>query len=310
MSAIGQTGTRSATPSAPTDGTPPSTGQADGTPPEQEQQSQPRQRADGFWGRFPTVPEDQREALEPHLKTVQGYVTKLEQQLAPFRGYTPQQVQGLAKFAKSFDANPLQSFLAIAQQLQARGVIHEDLDLELLSAVAQGQEIQDDVGNAPPDTEVPGEEAWRDAPPWALELRAKQQREEQERTEQARANRERQEDAVLDHQLSQAKAKLKAAGFPDEYLNNEGLEKDLVARFLVHGGKLESVVQELSGLRTTLLQGAVRPNNDQSVDLPRGVPPSGRTASQRRASQRPGDSFAQASAAAEQHMRSAMRQGG
>jgi hypothetical protein len=132
MSAIGQpsnTPAPSGQPATP----PPSTGQAAPTPQEQGQQTQ--QRESGFWGRFPTVPEDQRAALEPHLKQVQGYVTRLEQTyVAPFKGYTPQQVQGLAQFAKAFDTNPLQTFLGIAAQLQQAGTIHEDLDLEALAA--------------------------------------------------------------------------------------------------------------------------------------------------------------------------------
>lgn len=305
MSAFGQTGTQPATPSGDTSATPPSTGQATTDTPEQGRQ--PTQRQDGFWGRFPTVPEDQREALEPHLKSVQAYVTRLEQATSPIRelGYTPQQVQGLATFAKSFDSNPLGTFLTMAQQLQASGVIHEDLDLRALAAVIQGQDLPEEESTEGQPLDVPAEDPWAEAPPWAQELRAKQQQEEQQRQEQARAQQEAREDAVLNGSIQTIKSALEADKWPAEYLNNKELEKDLIARFIVHGGSHERVLNELRSLRTTLLQGIVQPEPDP-VQLHRGVPGNG-SATSRRARQRPGDSFAQASAGAEQHLRAANR---
>lgn len=300
MSAIGQTGTVAATPSATPEGAPTSTGQA----PQPTEQGQ--QQNNGFWGRFPTVPEEQRAALEPHLKSVQAYVTRLEQSMAPFKGYTPQQAQGLANFAKAFDANPLQVFVAIAQDLQTKGVIHADLDLDALRAVIQGQEytpVDDEPTSPGPGN---GADPWADAPPWAHEMRSWKEAQEQQTQEQQRAVQEQREDAVLDSQIATIKGKLKADGWPKEYLDNPGLEKDLIARFLVHQGSSERVLGELSTLRTSLLQGLVKPEDDNSVELNNGVPRVG-TATSRRAKQRPGDSFAQASAGAEQHLRAALR---
>ena len=37
------------------------------------------------WELFPDVPEDQRALLEPHLRNVQGHVTKMEQQYSPYK---------------------------------------------------------------------------------------------------------------------------------------------------------------------------------------------------------------------------------
>lgn len=304
MSATGQNPTApSGTPETP----PPSTGQATQRSEQGRQQRQQAheatERPDGFWGRFPTVPEDQRSVLEPHLKSVQAYVTRLEQTTAPIRElrYTPQQVQGLAQFAKAFDANPLQTFLTMAQQLQRQGVIHDDLDLEVLAAVVQGQEPPDSGEEYDDGTGDP----WETAPPWAQEIRSKFQTQEQREQETARAQQEAREDQVLNNEVKVIKNALKADGWPEEYLNNEGLERDLIARFIVHNGSRESVLNELKNLRTSLLQGIVKPDGEP-VELSRGVP-GGASATSRRARQRPGDSFAQASAGAEQHLRAALR---
>jgi hypothetical protein len=299
MSAIGQpsnTPAPSGQPATP----PPSTGQAAPTPQEQGQQTQ--QRESGFWGRFPTVPEDQRAALEPHLKQVQGYVTRLEQTyVAPFKGYTPQQVQGLAQFAKAFDTNPLQTFLGIAAQLQQAGTIHEDLDLEALAAVVQGQDPPDlDDPNIPVDD---GQgDPWESAPAWALELRAQQQAQEQQQQQTARTQAEARENAVLDHSVKSIRTKLTEAGFPEGAVS----DKDIIARFIVHNGKAEAVLNDLSQLRTTLLQGAIPNPPDDTVDLPHGVPRTGRSSLQQRAKGSK-DPFAKASAAAEQFVATSNR---
>ena len=290
MAAIGQPSGNPApsSPSTPPAVTPPSTGQA-----QQPVVEQGQPKPNGFWGRFPTVPEDQRAALEPHLKTVQGYVTRLEQTyVAPFRGYTPQQVQGLAQFAKAFDANPLQTFLNIAGQLQQRGTIHEDLDLEALAAVVQGQELPD------PGNDGDLGDDWETAPPWAQELRAQQQAQQQLQEQQSRSQSEARENAILDHAINGIKTKLTEAGFPQDKIS----DKDITARFIVHNGSAEAVFQELTGLRTALLQGALPNDQDNTVDLPNGVPSSGRSSLQQRA-RKSSDPFAKASGAAEQFVR-------
>src|SRR5438445_10841560 len=60
---------------------------ATGAPAGGQGQVQGQPTADGFnWGLFPDVPETQRELLEPHLKNIQGHVTRMEQQYAPYKG--------------------------------------------------------------------------------------------------------------------------------------------------------------------------------------------------------------------------------
>lgn len=308
MTAFGQP-TPAPAPSVPPATAPPSTRQGEPQPQQQAQQQQSQQQRgnEGFWGRFPTVPEDQRQALEPHLKTVQGYVTRMEQgYVAPWRGYTPQQVQGFAQFAKAFDANPLQSFLSLAETLQTAGVIHNDLDLQALAAVVAGQELPDEGNPEPPAATPDGTDPWADAPPWAMEIKARQEAEDQQRQEQARTTQEQRENAVLDHQLQAVKEKLVAAGFPEDAIPDD---KDLIARFIVHNGSVEEVLQTLTGLRTKFLQGAVIPR-DETVDLPRGVPPTdGRVRREKAAAAKQRrDPIGAASAGAEQFLRQSVKQ--
>src|SRR6476619_110244 len=65
-------------------GTPPS----NGTAPAQGQ-GQPQQGGTGLdWGMFPNVPEEHRPLLEPTIREqIQPYITRLEQQYAPFKGF-------------------------------------------------------------------------------------------------------------------------------------------------------------------------------------------------------------------------------
>lgn len=282
---------------------PPSTGPSNTPPSEQEPTDS------GFWGRFPNVPEDQRAALEPHLKAVQGYVTRMEQAyVAPWKGYTPAQVQGFANFARNFDAQPLQSFLGLAQHLQQSGVIHDDLDLEALAAVVQGQDPPDPAAGGDPNDLNAGVQPvddWETAPQWAKDLKAREDAREQQEQQRQRAQQEAREDAVLDGQLKLIKDNLKKSGFPAQLVDSKDFDKELTARLITHGGVMEAVINSLSGMRTALLQGAI-PNNGNGngngeVTLPRGVPPGAHdTATGRRARQRPSDSFAKASAGAEQ----------
>src|SRR3982751_1011007 len=58
-------------------------------------QGQPQQGGTGLdWGMYPNVPEEHRALLEPTLREqIQPYVTRLEQQYAPFKqfeGVTPE----------------------------------------------------------------------------------------------------------------------------------------------------------------------------------------------------------------------------
>src|SRR6266576_2109896 len=60
---------------------------AGGQGPAQGQPTAADKGGDGFnWGLFPDVPEEQRSLLEPHLRNVQGYITKSQMETAPYKG--------------------------------------------------------------------------------------------------------------------------------------------------------------------------------------------------------------------------------
>lgn len=250
-------------PPAPPAGTPPAGA------PGPASQRQPGNGNVGIWGRFPNVPAEHREMLEPHLKGVQAHVTRLEQQLAPFKGMTPQTIAGIANFARQFDANPKAMFLAMAADLQRRGHIHESLDLEALQAVIDG--VDPDEG-----AEIPGGEEgdpWEGAPAWALELRQFQESQKEKEQSDARARQEKIEDTMLSKSLEKMKASLKQAGYPEDYLT----DARLTAQLLTHGGNAQVAIQDAIDGRNQILGTIVKPKpGDEEVTMPHGSPRSSR----------------------------------
>jgi len=99
----------------------------------------------GFnWEMFPTVPEEQRSLLEPHIRGVQGHVTKLEQQYAPYKsvidsGLKPEEVQGLIALNQAFDKDPVNTWLQLAANMQKQGALSDDLDLDAVKLVLEGK---------------------------------------------------------------------------------------------------------------------------------------------------------------------------
>lgn len=282
---------------------------APGSAPEQQQ----GQDTGGLWGRFPNVPAEHREMLEPHLKGVQAHVTRLEQQLAPFKGMTPQAMRGLGQFAKQFDANPKGMFLSIAADLQRRGILHENLDLEALQAVVDGQ-IPDETGDAAGDEwgqegqdwvweGSDGEDPWANAPAWALELRQQQQAQQEKEAQAARENQERVEDAMLTKVLGTMRERLKAAGYTDEYLTDQRLQ----AQLLTHAGNAEAAVQDAVNARNQILGSVVKPKPKSGVELPKGVPPHAKTVDPTDGLKRR-DPIKAAGAGAEQYLRRAAQE--
>ncbi len=253
------------TPEASPAGTPPT-----GTPqPGAPGQGQPQ--GDGFrQTHFSNVPDEQWAVVEPHVRGVQGYVTQLEQRLAPIKNYTPEAVQGLARFAQEFEANPVGQWINIARMLEQRGVL-TDLDVDYLEKIATGQPVDDDEGLGEPGAPQPQEDQ---IPPWAQQLLQRLDQLEGgvkqfQGTQQERVNK-----AVLNRQLTHMKTELVKAGFPEEALD----ANTLTAQFIAHGGNANAAVQSMSNMRSTLLKGIVPGNGQQQqrqkdLDLPNGAPP-------------------------------------
>lgn len=256
--------------------------------------------ADGFWGKFPTVPEAQRPLLEPHLREVEKHVTQLQQQYAPYKGfveagYTPQQVQGLLKFSQDFDKNPLQMWINLGNLLQQQGIVHQDLDVEYLAELAAGTAPPDD-DDLPPEQSAGGQQS--DIPPWAQQLQEELYGLKNQTEQERRQRREAAEDKLFDRQLSKMKEELKKAGIPEDLID----DKQLVASYIVHQGNSEAALQSITGFRDGLLKGftdkSTQPGT-KPLEMPNGAP----QAPERKTTHR--DGFAAASAAAEQALRSA-----
>jgi hypothetical protein len=265
-----------------------------------QQDAQPN---DDFWGMFPQVPEEHRPILEPVLRQqVLPHVTRLEQQIAPLkpvfdRGYTPEQITGLVNFSDNFDANPKGTWLAIAADLQEKGVLPDDLDLDALKIIADGGDPDEDLGPTPQGQQPQGDEA--EVPPWAQEVIDWKRSEEQRRQQEDAQRQQDAQDRLLARQMEKARTTLKEAGFNEELVT----DKRLIGALLANNGDPTAAVADLTELRTGLLKGVVneRENNGgKELELPEGAPP---TTPKRT----PRDPFEAARGGAMQHLKSANR---
>lgn len=250
---------------------------------QQGQGQQGQQQGDGnWWNLFPNVPQEHRQLLEPHLREMQGYTSRLEQQLAPFRpfveaGISPETAQGLLRFSTDFDRDPRAMWIRMGQMLQQgdRPVIDPDLDLDYLDALSQGQDPDAGIG-------VPGqqEEGQLQGDPQLLQEIAslKQQVEQLSggfQQQQVRAQ-EQAQDRLYRHQLTTISTALKEAGWPDDAMPNE---QTLAAYLLTHRGNTQSAVKAMVDQRTALLRGFTAQNQqqrdqqNQRTNMPGGPPP-------------------------------------
>jgi len=202
---------------------------------------------------------------------VLGHVTKVEQQYAPYKSFVennvnPQELEGLQNFAKAYQANPLQTWLNMARQLQEAKVIHEFLDLEEVQALAQGQEIDDGAV----DPGAAGVETQGSNNPELNELRETVGQLVNYIQQQEQSRQQRQADGLLEQSLNQMKQTLTDAGFPEGVFNDQ----ILTASIVTHKGDVAAAVQSLTGVRDGLLKGHVENNtSDSDLDMPHGVPP-------------------------------------
>lgn len=251
-----------------------------------------------FWGMFPNVPEEHRPLLEPHIKTMQGHVTQLEQQLSPLKpvfdqGFTPDQIVGLAQFSQAFDQDPKGTWLAITRDLQQNGLIHEDLDVDALQVIADGGDVPDEP-EEPQDPEA-GAQGEEEIPGWAQELQQKIA-EREEREQQAEVARQTQaQDRLLAKQMEKARSELKEAGFDETLVT----DKRLIGSIVANGGDTAAAIKDLTDLRSGLLKNVVESRETttgRELELENGAPP---TKSRRT----PRDAFEGARGGAEQFLK-------
>lgn len=210
---------------------------------------------DGFWGNFPDVPEGQRELLEPHLKNVQGHVTKMEQQYSPYKGLTevvsPDQVQNLVQFLQNYSQDPVATWLGLAQSLQEEGHVgNPEFNVETLQQMLQ----------------APQQQADPNMPEWAQSMQQKLQAfeyAEQQRTQQSEAQaaqeEARQQEAMLQEAHQTMAQQLQQAGVPEGLVTPEQMTGALIA----HEGDIPSAVGSFTGLREGFLKGFTESNGNQ-----------------------------------------------
>lgn len=248
---------------------PPVVAQAAGVQPTGQGSALPVENT-GFWNLFPGVPDEHRTLLEPHLKNVQGHVTKLEQQFAPFKafadsGVTPEAAAGLLRFSTDFDADPKGMWLKIGTMLQENGSIPNDLDLDYLGALANGEDPEAEV----PVDPVVGQE---ENPLMELVQSLQAQVEELQgaRQQEQTSRQERVQDQLLDKRMTSMREQLTKAGYPEEVLTEEALTASLIA----NRGNIEAATKQLIDTRSGILKGFTQTRTEENDDLdPLGGPP-------------------------------------
>jgi hypothetical protein len=246
------------------------------------------------WGNFPDVPAEQRELLEPHLRNVQGHVTRMEQQYAPYQGLLqavqPDQVENLVGFLNGYSNDPVATIVGIAQQLQQEG----QLTAEHLAALT-GQQAQ-----APQTPAQPGQE---EMPPWAQELQQKLGAFEQQQQAQQQAQIEAEQGQMLEQAKAGIRGQLATAGITEELVTDEMI----VASIIANDGDEQAAANMLSQMRQNFLGafangktgGPPAPNVQGEVKAPAKA-----------GGRRRGDGFDDAKVGAKQYLEQQMAMGG
>lgn len=260
---------------------------------------------EGFnWELFPDVPEEQRPLLEPHLKNVQGHVTRLEQEHAPFKPFveaslSAEDAQNLVNLHQAFDQDPVGTWIKLGENMQGAQAMSDDLDLAQVKAILNGEDL-DEEGGEPSDEGGAGEE---EMPGWAKQLQQELEAQKKERETQTQQQQKEQRQQHLEQALGSMRTQLKEAGFNEEDLTDQRLTAALIA----NNGDQDKALQDLTGLRESVLKGFTSKGNgspsgtnESDLNMPKGAP----TPPDRTKSRGPGKEFAEARAGAEQFLKS------
>lgn len=222
---------------APPAGTPAPGGQG------QAGQGQPTAagKGDGFnWGNFPDVPVEQRELLEPHLRNVQGHVTRIESQYAPYKGLmdtvAPEQVDNVLGFLQGYNENPAATILGIVQQMQQDGTLTPEQLAQLNGAPPQTQQQQPQ----------PGQE---EMPEWAQQMQARLAQYEQRDQQQAEQQEQAEQQAILEQATTGIRGQLTTSGISPEMVSDE----TIVAFIIAHNGDEQAAANAISQMRQNFL---------------------------------------------------------
>ena len=224
----------------------------------------------GFnWDLFPNVPEEQRSLLEPHLKNVQGHVTQMQQQYAPYKsvmdaGLDGDTVQSLVAFNQQFSQDPVGTWMELAVNMQKAGTLSGDLDLEAVKAILEGKDP--DEGEAPA-----GGEEGEEIPPWAQRLEQRINAQDEEAKTQKEQETQQQRAGELKTAMGNMRTQLTEAGYPEDAITDEILRAALIA----NQGDVDKALQQLTGLRESVLKGFTEKKNggdDSDLEMPNGSP--------------------------------------
>lgn len=278
---------------------PGATGQGQAAP--QSTGTQQGQGGSFNWGLFPDVPEAQRELLQPHLTNVLGHVTRMEQQMAPYKGFMDNvpadQVEGLMQFLNNFNDDPIATWLGMANSFVENGQISAPgFSVDALQALIAGQVPGQSSVAVPGATAPDGGEI----PPWAQEMQSQLQAYQQAEQQRQQAQEAQQNEAILAEAHQGMREQLVAAGVAQEIVQNLTPEQ-LSAAIITHGGDVNAATQSFVQLRDGFLGGFVQQNGN-------GKPPAQvngdlNTPKTKVGKGRSGDKFRQASLGAEQMLR-------
>lgn len=197
------------------------------------------------WGNFPDVPEAQRELLEPHLRNIQGHVTRMEMQSAPYRGLMEavpnDQVENLVGFINAYSNNPLGTVLGLLQQERDAGnITHEQL-MEFVGATpaVQGQQ-QPAQGQQLPTDQMPD---------WARQMQSRLDQYDQQAQQQAEAAQEAELQTVYENAVGNIRAQLTQSGIPDTVVTDQVIQAAIIAS----DGDEQAAVNMLTAMRDGFL---------------------------------------------------------
>jgi len=225
----------------------------------------------GFnWELFPDVPEDQRALLEPHLKNVQGHVTRLEQTSAPFKeladaGLDADTVKGIMALNQAFDKDPSGTWIQMGREMQQQGHLADSLDMDAVVTILEGKDVEEPAqgGEGQQEEEVPQ---------WAQELKADAERRKAAEDQAAQQQAQQEQDQALNTAMEGMKSQLKEAGLSDE----EIAAINLVGPIISNQGDPDKATQEIINFWSAGRKGLTdnpNPGGDgEGPDMPNGAP--------------------------------------
>lgn len=238
------------------------------------------QGQDGFWGLFPGVPEEQRSALEPHIKGMQRYITGLQAELTPYKalqdaGIGAEDVQAVIQFGGRMQQDPVGTAFQLLEQLQQSGQLAEDLDLEAVRAIAEGRELEagtEDI--VEPGAVEPGN---GEMPVWATALQEQMGQVTNYLQTQAQQTQQRTQDAAFNKLLGNARTELQKAkvDIDSMFEDPKDGEKYLASALITNQMDVAKAVGQIVGFRDAATKGLMEETEDgpdTDLDLPNGTP--------------------------------------